>query len=77
MEDLDLNKPLWEHHGNASLSITIKNGERVEVTGTGLTTEEACEAVSAYLPVKTYVEWNRKRNNLLGIEPHTRPQEPS
>jgi hypothetical protein len=43
----------WEQHGNASLSIEIRNGSELMVCGTGLTTEQACEAVAAYLPMES------------------------
>ena len=41
----------WVKYGNASLGVRITNGPAVVVSGTGLTTEEAVEAVCSYLPV--------------------------
>lgn len=42
--------------GNASLTVLILNGLRVEAHGERVTTEEACEVVASFLPVRVQGE---------------------
>jgi hypothetical protein len=59
---------VYEKFGNASLGVMITNGPEIVVRGSGLTIEEACEAVAAYLPVvpRTEIERLKRGVDALG-----------
>ena len=59
--DNEERKRTYVKHGIASLDVQITNGMASVVDGTGLTTEQAVEAVCSYLPVVPIAEVERLR----------------